>query len=144
PCSVLDVNVDDMVADMGPEFPGILPRPGLRSATVGIENGIRRIENPLEPGNILNQLERVPPAHTAEIHAVLVDGLDAGIEKAFSDLSHAMEYLGWRFLVRVSGFIAHDPNELALEALHAGDRPVNFSERGLERIGDFLGPVGDR
>ena len=143
PCGVLDVDVHGMIAHVLPELPRVLFRPRLGLGAVGIKDGIGRVEDPLEAGNFVQQLQRVLPAHAAIVHAVLVDGLQAGIKKHVCHVLHAAEDFRGYLILLIARLETHHPDVLRAEPLHPGYGPLHLGERDLERVADFLGPVHD-
>ena len=144
PARVLDVDVKDVRLHLGIELPGVLlgPRLGLRA--VGVEDGIGRVENQLETGRLLQQFQRVLPAHAAVVHAVLMDGLEAGMEKHLRDLAHAGENLGGNGCFVIARLEAHHPHVFCAEPFHARDAAAHLGQRYLEGRLHRLGPVHDR
>src|SRR2546425_3960721 len=64
------VNVHDVVADVLPEFPRILPRPRFRFAAIRIEYGVRGVEDPLQAGRFVEEFERRSEEHTSELQSL--------------------------------------------------------------------------
>ena len=83
------------------------------------------------------------PAHAAVVHAVLVDGLEAGVQEAVGHFLHAAEDLGGNLVFVIARLEAHDADVFGAEALHAGDGAFDLGERDVEGVADLLGPVHD-
>ncbi len=133
----------DVVADGGPKLPSVLAGPGLRQLSIGIENGVRGVEDPFESGAFFKDFECVGGAHAAVVHAVFVDWLEAGVEEHAGDFADAFEHDGRCGGLRFAGFEAHDADEFGAQFLHAGDGTADFVERDIERGFDGFRPVHD-
>src|SRR5207248_2475201 len=128
PLGVFDVDMDDEWFDVGVEFPRVLFAPGLGLAAVIVENWIGGIEEPFEAGDIVEEFEGKGPAHTAVVHAVFVDGLNAGVEEHFGDFAQAAEAFLFHLIFAVAHGKAHDANKFCAELLHARNGAFGFSE----------------
>jgi len=143
PRRILYMDMNDMIADLCPEFPRILLRPRLWLHAVRVEHGVRRVEEPFQTGRIFEQLQRVLPAHAAVVHAVLMHGRDAGIKEAPGHFAHALKDHGGNLIFGIAGLEAHDANKLRARLLNARDAARDFIERDLERRVHGLRPVHD-
>ena len=112
PSGVLDMDVCDMIANGEPEFPRILLGPGLRFGTIREENGVPGVEDPLKVGNFFQQFQRVLRAHATVIHAVLVNGLDAGVEEHLRHGADPLEDDGRCCVGVIIGLEAHHADVL--------------------------------
>ena len=137
------MNVDNVLFDVAPEFPGILLRPGFDFAAIRIEHRVGRIEHEFEARNFVEQIQREWPAHTTVIHAILMHGLNAGIEESVGHFADALKNLGWSPALLVGRFEAHDANVLCAEPLHPRDTPLHFGHGEVKRVLDFFRPVHD-
>ena len=145
--AVLDVDVDDVLADGVVKFEGVLPREGAVALGLGaihLEDGVGGVEDEFESGHFFDEAQGVLGGEATPIHAVLVRGSEAGIGKASHDFAQATEAFGF-VLVVAPGFlrVGHDADDLGVEALHARDSAFDFGESDVEVAGDGLAPVAD-
>jgi hypothetical protein len=82
-------------------------------------------------------------AHAAVVHAILVDGLETGIEELLGDVFHPVDDFPGDSVVLVAGFEAHDTDELGAECFHPRDSPLDLLQRDLKGCGDCFGPIHD-
>ncbi len=140
---VFDVDMGDVVADVFPEFPCVLSRPRLGLHAVSVEDGITGVENPFQAGAFFEEFQAVLPAHAAVVHAVFMHGLKVRVGKHFRDFANTMKYFVGSFFVCIGRLETHDANVFGAEPLHARDAAFDFANGDVERVRDFLGPVGD-
>ena len=83
-------------------------------------------------------------AHTAVVHAVLVNGRDAGVEEAVGHRFYAVDDELRNGVDVGSRLEAHDAREFAAHLLHARDATIHLSDGDIPRGADVLGPVENR
>ena len=142
--AVLDMDVDDVLFHFFVKLERVLPREGLFFRAVFLENGIGGIEDELEAGDFFDKTKGVVGGKASPVHAVFVDGLEAGVGEAGVDFAEATEAFGFVLIIspRFLG-IGHDADEAGAEAEHARDGAVDFGEGDVEVGVDLLAPVSD-
>jgi hypothetical protein len=97
----------------------------------------------LQSGDRFEELQRVLRTHAAVIHAILVNGLESGIEEPLSNITdpfdHGIGEPGFGFL----GLEAHDPDIACSQSFHPGNGATDLGESEVERIRDPFRPVHD-
>ena len=109
-----------------------------------MEGGVCGVEDELEARNFFDEAESVIGRKATPVHAVFVNGLEAGVGKAAVDFTEAAEALVL-MLIASPGFlgVGHDADELGAKALHPRDGALDLSKGDVEVGGDLFPPVSD-
>src|ERR1041385_6991251 len=81
------------------------------------------------------------PAHASVIHAVLMHGLQAFIQKHVCDILYTPENLRRSLVVILARLEAHHPYVFCADTFHARNGAADFRERDFKRVIDLLGPI---